>query len=261
MMESLSREVAVVTGAGRGIGRAIALTLAAEGAAIGAFARTEDEVAATAALINAAGGRAIALPLDVRDHAAVRAGVAETARRLGRVTLLINNAGTPGPVGHDWEVDPESWFECIDVIVRGAQLLVRSVVPDMIVHGAGRIINIASITGTRAFPAATATSIAKTALIRFSEGLAAQLGGHGVRVFAVHPGVVRTRLLESYGFQIPEERFVEPERAGVLCARLASGRYDALSGRYVGIDDDLDALLMRIDEISSRELYTLRLNM
>ena len=171
------QDVAIVTGAGRGIGRAIALSLAAEGASVGVFARTEQEIAETAALIS----------------------------------------------------------------------------------DAGRIINIASISGTRAFPPIIATSIAKTALIRFSEGLAAQLDVHGVRVFAVHPGVVRTRLLESYGLQLPEDWYVGPERAGSLCARLASGRYDVLSGRFLGIDDDLDELLNRADEIAARELYTLRI--
>lgn len=260
MGRSLSHDVAIVTGAGRGIGRAIALSLAAEGAAVGVFARTEEEIAATAALISDRGGRAIALQLDVRDAAGVRAAVSETASRLGRVTLLVNNAGTPGPASLDWEVDPEAWFECIEVIVRGAFLLSQAVAPGMIARGSGRIINIASIAGTRAFPRITATSIAKTALIRFSEGLAAQLDEHGVRVFAVHPGIVRTRLFESYGFQLPEERFAGPERAGSLCARLASGRYDLLSGRFLGIDDDLEELLSRAGEIAARELYTLRLN-
>jgi NAD(P)-dependent dehydrogenase (short-subunit alcohol dehydrogenase family) len=259
MGQELNRDVAIVTGAGRGIGRAVALSLAADGAAVGVFARTEQEIAETAALISDAGGRAIALRLDVRDAAGVRVAVDETARRIGPVTVLVNNAGTPGPAGLDWEVDAEAWFECIEVIVRGAFLLCQAVVPGMIARGSGRIINIASISGTRAFPPIIATSIAKTALIRFSEGLAAQLDVHGVRVFAVHPGVVRTRLLESYGLQLPEEWYVGPERAGSLCARLASGRYDTLSGRFLGIDDDLDELLNRTGEIVKRELYMLRI--
>jgi NAD(P)-dependent dehydrogenase (short-subunit alcohol dehydrogenase family) len=259
MAQDLSHDVAFVTGAGRGIGRAIALSLAADGAAVGVLARTAQEIEETAAMISHAGGRAFAFPVDVKDAAAVRAAVDETARTLGPITLLVNNAGTPGPAGLDWEVDADAWFECIEVIVRGAFLVCQAVVPGMIERGAGRIINIASLSGTRAFPPIIATSIAKTALIRFSEGLAAQLDGHGVRVFAVHPGVVRTRLLESYGLQLPEEWYVGPERAGLLCARLASGRYDALSGRFLGIDDNLDDLLQRKDDIATRELYTLRI--
>jgi NAD(P)-dependent dehydrogenase (short-subunit alcohol dehydrogenase family) len=102
--------------------------------------------------------RALALSVDVRDAAAVRAATAETERQLGPVTLLVNNAGTPGPAGLDWQVDPEAWFECVDVIVRGAFLLSRAVVPGMIARGSGRIINIASITGIRPYPPITATS-------------------------------------------------------------------------------------------------------
>jgi NAD(P)-dependent dehydrogenase (short-subunit alcohol dehydrogenase family) len=259
MSQDLSHDVAIVTGAGRGIGRAIALSLAADGAAVAVCARTEQEIAETAALISNAGGRAIALKLDVRDVGGVRSVVEETERRLGAVTVLVNNAGTPGPVGLDWEVNAEAWFECIEVIVQGTFLLCQAVVPGMIDRGSGRIINIASVSGTRAFPPITATSVAKTALIRFSEGLAGELNDHGVQVFAIHPGVVRTRLLESYGLQLPEEWYVGPERAGSLCARLASGRYDVLSGRFLGIDDDLDELLKRADEITARDLYTLRI--
>lgn len=259
MGESLAHDVAVVTGAGRGIGRAVALSLAEEGAAVGVLARTMAEVAETAQLITDAGGQAVALQADVTDAAAVRAAIAVTVNKFGPVTVLVNNAGTPGPVGRDWDVDAALWFECIEVTIRGAMLLSQAVVPGMIAGGAGRIINMASVSGTRALPMATATSVAKTALIRVSEGLAAQLGEHGVAVFAVHPGIVRTKLLESYGFQIPDERFAAPERIGSLAAQLASGRYDALSGRYLGIGDDLDGLVRRIADIKAGELYTLRL--
>ena len=259
MGEHLSHDVAVVTGAGRGIGRAIALCLAAEGAAVAVCARTEAEIDETAALISDAGGRAVPLRLDVKDANGVRQVIGQVAKQFGPVTIVVNNAGTPGPAGLDWEVDAEAWFECIEVIVRGALLLCQAVVPSMIARGSGRIINVASVSGTRAFPPIIATSVAKTALIRFSEGLAGQLADHGVRVFAIHPGVVRTRLLESYGLQVPEEWFVGPERAGDLCARLATGRYDALSGRFLSIDDDLESLLSRTADIATRELYTLRI--
>ena len=256
--QSLDHDVAIETGAGRGIGRTIALSMAGEGAAVGVFARTAEEIAETAALISVAGGRALALRADVRDAAAVRAAVSEMASKFGPVTLLVNNAGTPGPAGLDWEVDLEEWFECIDVIVRGAFILCQAVVPGMIARGSGRIINVASNSGTRARPPLTATSIAKTALIRFSEGLALQLNEHGVRVFAIHPGIVRTRLLQSYGLQIPEELFAHPDRAGSLCVRLASGRYDLLSGRFVGIDDDLDELYYLTEAARSRHASSIR---
>lgn len=258
MGQRLRNDVALVTGAGRGIGKAVAQALASEGAAVAVCARTGSEVAETASLITDGGGRAVALRLDVKDADAVRDAVHETTTQLGRPTIGVNNAGTPGPAGLDWEVDPEEWFECIDVIVRGAFLLCQAVVPGMISAGAGRIINVASLSGTRAFPPVTATSIAKTALIRFSEGLATELAGHGVAVFAIHPGVVRTQLLESYGIEMPEEWYVGPERAGALCVELAGGGYDSLSGRFITIDDDLTELLGRAADIATRELYTLR---
>lgn len=165
-------------------------------------------------------------------------------------------AGDLVAAGLDWEVDAESWFECVEVIVRGAFDACQAVVAGMIERKSGRIVNIASMTGTRVFLPITATSVAKTALIRFSEGLAVQLDPYGVRVFSVHPGVVRTRLLESYGLSLPEEWYVGADRAASLCAKLANGRYDRLSGRFLGIDDDLDELLNRTDgDIGSGTLY------
>lgn len=259
MGNGLSSEVAVVTGAGRGIGRAIAQALAAEGAAVAVCARTKVEVEETASLIRDAGGRAAVALLDVRDPAAVRRAIDTITQQFGLPSILINNAGTPGPAGHDWEVNADDWWMCLDVTVHGALLLCQAVIPGMIKRGHGRIINMASNSGTRAFPPITATSVAKTALIRFSEGLAAELSSYGIPVFAIQPGIVRTQLLESYGLKLPEESFVSPERAGNLCVKLSSGRYDALSGRFIGIDDDLDEMLKRADEIAARELYTLRI--
>ena len=216
-------------GGGRGIGRAIPLSLARRSRRRGR--RTDGAgITETAALIEAAGGRSIALSVDVRMQPAV-GQPSPTTRRLGPVTVLVSSCRHARPAGSTGgRSDP--WFECIDVIVRGSLLLCQAVVPGMIQRGSGRIINIASISGTRAFPPIIATSIAKTALIRFSESLAAQLRDQGIHVFAVHPGVVRTRLLESYGLTLPEEWFVGPERAGTLCAQLASGTTgcrDALS--------------------------------
>ena len=129
----------------------------------------------------------------------------------------------------------------------------------MLARGGGRIVQMASVTGTRAYNPITATSVAKTALIRMTESLAQSAGPKGVAVFAVHPGVVKTRLLLSYNLPLPEEIYVPPERVAQLCVRLASGRYDALSGRFLTIDDDLDYLLARSDDIVKEELYTLRI--
>jgi NAD(P)-dependent dehydrogenase (short-subunit alcohol dehydrogenase family) len=259
MAENLAGNVAIVTGGGRGIGRAVALGLADAGAAVAIVARSAPELEETAEAIRAAGGRVLPLPADLTDAGAATHIVEETAKQLGPITLLVNNAGTPGPTGDDWAADPAAWWECIEVIVRGAFLCNQAVLPSMIERRNGRIIHMASTTGIRPIPFATATSVAKTALIRLAEGLAIQTAPHDVQVFAIHPGVVRTRLVESYNIEFPADVYVPPEQAARLCVRLASGRYDALSGRFLTVADDLDAVLQRASEVQSDELYTLRL--
>jgi NAD(P)-dependent dehydrogenase (short-subunit alcohol dehydrogenase family) len=256
----LSGQVALVTGAGRGIGQAIAEALAAAGAAVSLVARTEHEIQEVARGIAARGGQAIAISANVADQEAVERTVAETTHRLGPVTLLVNDAGTPGPVGPMWKADPAEWWECIEVIVRGTFLCSNAVLPGMLERGGGRIVHVASTSGVTG--GGNATSVAKTAQIRMAEGLANQVRQHGISVFAIHPGVVRTRLLLSYKlpvFEAPDYPFTPPERAGDLCVRLASGRYDALSGRFLKVEDDLDALLERAEEIKEQDLLVLRL--
>ena len=255
----LDGQVAIVTGGGRGIGRAIGESLARAGAAVALVSRSRHEVESVAAGIVQSGGRAIALAVDVRDQASMRVAVAEVRSQLGPITLLVNNAGTPGPRGADWEVDGVEWWEGIEVAVRGAFVCNQAVIPGMIENGGGRIIHVASTTGTTANPRFTSTSVAKTAVIRLAEGLARSGAEHHVRSFSIHPGIVKTRLLESYGLTIPENLYSPPERAGVLCERLASGVYDALSGTFITVDDDLDEMLTRADLIASGSLQTLRI--
>jgi NAD(P)-dependent dehydrogenase (short-subunit alcohol dehydrogenase family) len=257
---ALDGQVALVTGAGRGIGRAVARALADAGAAVALVARSEDQLAAAAAAIGAGGGRPLPVAADVRDAAAVRRAVAEAERRLGPITFLLNNAGTPGPFGPDWEVDADAWWECVEVGVRGAFLCNQAVVPGMIARGGGRIVHTVSTTGTTARPTMTATSVAKTALIRLTEGLAQAAGPHGVRVFALHPGLVDTDLLRAYGLDLSRAAFDPPERVAAVCVRLAAGDGDALSGRFLRVDDDLDALVRRAAQIAEQQLLTLRIN-
>jgi NAD(P)-dependent dehydrogenase (short-subunit alcohol dehydrogenase family) len=129
--------------------------------------------------------------------------VEQAERDMRSVTLLVNNAGTPGPVGPDWEVDTADWWRCIEVSVCGAFLCTQAVLPRMLPRGQDRIINVVSLTGVRPCPFWTGTSIAKTALIRFAEGLAAETQGRGIGVFAIRPGAERTVLVTSY-FAAPD---------------------------------------------------------
>ena len=140
----LGGQVAIVTGGGRGIGSAIAQKLTKAGAAVAVVARSEDQLAETVTLIEGAGGRAIALPVDVTDQQAVERAVAETEQQLGPVDLLVNNAGVPGPPGPLWESDSGEWWWCIEVNLRGPFLCSRAVLPGMVARGRGRIITTAS---------------------------------------------------------------------------------------------------------------------
>jgi NAD(P)-dependent dehydrogenase (short-subunit alcohol dehydrogenase family) len=193
----LTGQVAIVTGGGRGIGRAMALALAKAGAAVAVVARTEEQLAETVALIKQAGGRAIAIATDVTDPQAVEQMASQVERQLGPVDLLVNNAGHPGEVGATWEVDPDAWWRCMDVNLRGPFLCARAIVPGMIARGGGRIVTTASHTGVGLWPGMSAYATSKAAAIRLCETLAAETKEHGIRVFAIHPGGVQTALTES----------------------------------------------------------------
>jgi NAD(P)-dependent dehydrogenase (short-subunit alcohol dehydrogenase family) len=268
--DELRDVVAVVTGAGRGIGRAIARALSRAGAAVALVARSEKELAETAAGTD----RMLVLPADVRDAAAVRYLMSEADRAFGPVTLLVNNAATAGPVGADWEVDADEWWEGIESAVRGTFLCSQAVLPGMIERGSGRIVNLASVTGTQPFPYVSATSVAKTAVLRLTEGLALSAGQFGVRVFAINPGVVETEITRSY-IDSPDGRrwmpdivdwvkscWQTPEEVGVgdLVLALAAGRLDELSGRLISVDDDVAELAARAPDIVAREALVLRLS-
>ncbi len=273
----LTGQVALVTGGGRGIGRAIAQQLAAAGAAVAVTARSADQPNATVALIEKAGGRALATAADVTDHLAMMRAVATIESQLGPLDLLVNNAGIGGPIGPLWEVSPEDWWQTIDVNLRGVFLSTRIVLPGMVERGKGRIVNIASHAGVHRWPQVSAYAVSKAAVIKFTENLAAETRRQGIVVFAIHPGAVlvgpTAEVLEAepapespagrvaawFRQQIADGRGVPPERAGELVAALASGRADALTGRYLTVYDDLDDLIRLSADIQKNDLYTLKL--
>ena len=194
---NLAGQVAIVTGGGRGIGKAISIRLAWAGASVAVAARTADQLAETVTGLTELGFRALAVTADVSDPAAVERMVQEVERSLGSVDLLVNNAGMAGPIGPTWETDPNDWWRCLEVNLRGPVLCSRAVLPGMIRRGGGRIVNIASGAGTFAIPHLGAYVTSKTALIRFTEIIALEAGQHGVQVFAIEPGTVRTAMAES----------------------------------------------------------------
>ncbi len=179
----LSGQVAVVTGGGRGIGRAIAATLSAAGMTTAVLARSASEIEEAAQAIERAGGRARPFAADVTDAAAIGETFQEIERSLGSIVVLVNNAAIPGPIGPLWETDAEQWWRTLDVNLRGAMLCTRAVLSGMSSRRKGRIINIASSAIPVAYFSSYATS--KAALVRFTETIAAEVKPHGISVFAV----------------------------------------------------------------------------
>ena len=268
MNADLKGQVAVVTGAGRGIGRAVSLALAQRGAKVAVLARTQSEIEETAALIKKSG---IAQPfaVDVTDEASVLRAMQKVEAALGPVDTLINSAGQLGRIGPFVDSEPAEWCHVIDVNLRGPMMCTRTVLPGMMERGRGRIVNIAS--GVMPYPYLSAYVTSKTALVRFSEILAAEVRSRGVYVFAIAPGTTRTAMSEHsltseegrrwipwFGRIFKEKLDVPMDRPVELAVGLASGRADALSGRFLTVFDDLGAMLSRAPEIEREGLYSLR---
>ena len=262
--------VSVVTGGSRGLGRVFAQTLAAAGSHVGMIARSAGDLRGTADLIERAGGRSRAFAADITDAASVHAAIKGIEDSLGDVDLLINNAGAIGPIGPFADAQPEAWWHSLEVNLRGAIRVTHHVLPGMIRRRTGRIINL--VTGVAPFAYLSAYCTGKAALTRFTECLAAEVQAHGVAVFSLGPGTVRTAMSE-HSLNSPEGRRWLPwfrrifdegldlpaECPAQLVLRLASGRYDMLSGFTLNPRDDLDEMVARLDEIRQHKLYTMRL--
>lgn len=263
--EKLDGQIAVVTGGGRGIGRAIAVTLASAGMRVAVVARSSSETNDTVELIRRSGGHAHAYTVDITDARRVQATLAQVELALGGVHLLVNNAAQVGPIGPFHETDLERWWAAMDVNLRGALQCTRALLPGMIARGLGRVVNIVTSAVPFAYLSSYVTS--KTALIRFTEIIAAELQPHGVKAFAVMPGTVRTAMSE-YSLNSSEGRewlpwfqrlFAEgldvcPEVPAHFVLELARGRADALSGRVLAARDDLGALTASTPEIQANKL-------
>ncbi len=271
----LQGSVALVTGGGRGVGRIVACALADAGAAIALVARSDDELAHTVHLIEAAGGRAAAATADVTDPHDVAAAVTHLQRELGPIDLLVNNAGVVGPIGPLWEVDAAAWWTTMDVNLRGIVLCAQLVLPQMVARRRGRIINITSQAGVHRWPLVSAYSVSKAAVVKLTENLAHETSRYGISIFSVHPGLLPIGMSETVTGHAPttphedhvqrwtlnelaEGRGADPERAVELLLRLAAGHGDSLSGRHLSVHDDLDAVLARVHEVRDHDLYVLR---
>jgi len=257
---TLLGQVALVTGASTGIGRHLVDGLAARGVAVAGVARNQERLsAAMAEVAETSGVRTLAIAADVTDRAAVDAAVARVADELGRVDLLVNNAGiidaAEVPV---WEADSDQWWDVVTSHIRGAQLLVRAVVPGMLARGHGRIVNLASGMSMKANRDYSAYTVAKTGLMRLTEALSLSLQGSGVTAFDVAPGVVDTPMTRSMDMWQGFTDWTPPERVVEIVAAIAAGELDAWSGRFLRAGrDDLEAVRRTTPEDAARQLRLL----
>lgn len=250
----------MVTGGGRGIGREIARQLAAAGAHVVVTARTMEQLQETKELIASADGFCSVVPMDVLDEHAVVTAFREIETTHGRIDLLVNNAGIAGADGMPWEVETDAWWRTMEVNLRGPYMCAKAVIPGMIERGSGRIINVGSNIAFFPWPRATAYSCSKAGLVRLSDNLAMGLKEHGIYVFCISPGMVKTDMTATVPDEFKDVEWTPIEKSGELCVALASGRADALSGRYIHAKEhDLDELIERADEIVENDLQTMRL--
>jgi NAD(P)-dependent dehydrogenase (short-subunit alcohol dehydrogenase family) len=254
-VQSLKGQSALVTGAGRGIGRAIALTLATAGAKVALVARTADDIQQVAQDIRHGGGEALAVAMDVTNPNSVRSVVEETEKAFGALSILVNNAGVPGPYGPIDVVDPSQWWTAQTINVLGPFLFMNAVIPVMRRLQRGRVINIVSNAGLQPVPHLSAYAVSKSTLTRLTETADLELRSSSVRVFALHPGNIRTDMARGTlaspeaqrwladGLAVirdrkPEESAADLARCCDVALALAAGRHDDLGGRYLDLYDD-----------------------
>lgn len=224
-MESLKNKVAIVTGAGKGIGKAIALGLAAEGVHVGLIARTEKDIQAVAEEVKAKGVKAVYATADVSSRTEVEAAVEKIKTALGSINILINNAGT-GKFGKFLELQPEEWEKQVITNVFGVYYATRAVLPEMIERQSGDIVNISSTAGKSGAATTSAYSASKFAVFGLSESLMQEVRKHNIRVTALAPSTVVTDLAYSADLiKGDPERVMHPEDfAELVIAQLKLNR-------------------------------------
>ena len=212
MAQSLKGKVAFVTGAGRGIGRAIALALASEGVNVGLLARTEGALKEVASEVEALGVEAAYSTVDVSSFEEVNQAVEKLTNELGKTDILINNAGI-GTFGTLLEMDPKEWKSIIDVNLMGTYYITRAVLPQLIEKNGGDIINISSTNGLNGAATSSAYSASKFGVIGLTESLAQEVRRNNIRVTALTPSTVATELATKTNLiaENNEEKYMQPE--------------------------------------------------
>ena len=254
----LDGAVAVVTGAGTGIGREISLRLAADGADVVLTGRSAGPMEEVAAEVRAVGGRASVVRMDLREPASIEAAAKAVQEEFGRVDVLVNNSGVGGPSAPLWEIDPEEWEDTFRVNVTGTFLVCRAFLPGMVERRSGSVVVIGSMTGKRPLVNRTPYAASKTALIGLVRTLAFELGPHGIRVNLVSPGPVEGKRIQwvleqqarargitfeqardDFTSGSPLKRLVPPGDVADAVAYLASPRSASITGDDINVSAGL----------------------
>ncbi len=251
----LKDRVAIITGGGSGIGRAISYAFASEGAVVVVAARTVSRLNEVAEDIKSKGGRAKAVPTDVSDENQVRQMVAQTLGEFGQIDILVNNSGIAGPTADVVDMDLNKWNEVLAVNLTGTMLCAREVLASMIVRKSGAIINIGSEGGRSGFPMRSPYCVSKMGVIGLTETLAVEVGEHNIRVNCISPAAVSgervinsaeakakalgisyeevmARLTRSYSLK----RFIEPSEVAATAVFLASDEASAITGHTLVVN-------------------------
>jgi NAD(P)-dependent dehydrogenase (short-subunit alcohol dehydrogenase family) len=277
MASTLLGRSALVTGASRGLGRAIAIQMAEAGAHVALVARSEDELGRSVDSTTAArtdGNQLVTgYAGNVADEPTMRRVLDDWTARAGTTTVLVNNAAIQGPIGAFDQVSWERWVEALQIDLIAPIQLARLVVPGMRACGHGKIINISGGGATGPRPRFSAYATAKCGLVRFTETLAAELSGTGIDVNAIAPGPMNTAMLDEVldaGSDLVGPEYeaalrqrdrggVQPERAARLAVFLASAKSNGITGRLLSaVWDPWESLPEHRDELAGSDIYTLR---
>ena len=269
-MELESRRV-IVTGAGQGIGRAIAVAMARSGARLYLWGLRKKNLLETQTIVSAVGSEVEVAVVDVSDASEVSKAWKVTVDKWEGVDVLVNNAGVQGPIGRMHEIDAEIWWNTIENNLRGTFLCSQIVLPTMVEQNWGKIINLSGGGAVTPRPFFTAYSASKAAIVRLTETLALEVKENNIDVNAIAPGAVNTKMLEQRldaGLSIGQAEYeaakelvksggTNPEKPAALAAFLASSKSDGLSGRLISaVWDSWES--MDIAKLMATDTFTVR---